>query len=414
LKKKLAFIVQRYGLEVNGGAEYHCRIIAEKLSNIYDVTVLTSCATNYLTWKNEYNEGTEIINNVTVNRFAAETERDRKNLRASVKKLKKRKIYQVLLRTLGLFNLYEKIAPSNITINDFNNWSQYQGPHVPKLIGYLEENHNQYDALIFFTYLYYPTVQGIKVAPEKSILIPTAHDEPPIYFPFFKEFFNTPKAILYNTASEQHFVNKLFNNENIYSDIVGVGIDAEPALIQHQPGDILGTDDEYLIYIGRIDPSKGCKVMFDYFSSYKKANNNKLKLVLIGQPFMQVPVNDDIISLGFVAEDVKIELLKNARALVMPSFYESLSLVTLESMAYGVPVIANEQCEVLKDHIINSRAGYLFNDYESFKKATDALLNPSTDIYQLSANAKQYVAANYTWAVTIEKYRKAIDYVSPG
>jgi glycosyltransferase involved in cell wall biosynthesis len=414
LKNKLAFIVQRYGLDVNGGAEYHCRLVAERLSDIYDVTVLTSCATNYLTWKNEYPEGTESINNVTVHRFAAESERDKKRLRASVKKLKKRKLHQVLLKKIGLLGLYEKIVPYKVTIDDFNQWSQYQGPYVPELINYLEQNQQDYDALIFFTYLYYPTVRGINVAPGKSILIPTAHDEPPIYFPFFKEFFNTPKAILYNTASEQRFVNKLFCNEAIYSDIVGVGIDAVEPSAHQKPEDILGTDSEYLIYIGRIDPSKGCKVMFDHFLDYKKSANNNIKLLLIGQPFMQVPVNKDIISLGFVDENIKIDLLKNARALIMPSFYESLSLVTLESMAYGVPVIANEQCEVLNDHIVNSKAGYLYNNYNSFKTAIDTLLNPTTDLHQLSINAKQYVAANYTWAVTIEKYRKAVDYVSPG
>lgn len=413
MKKKIAFIVQRYGLEVNGGAEYHCRIIAEKLSTVYDVAVLTSCASDYLTWANVYPEGEESINGVKVIRFAANAERERKNLRASVKKLKKKQLHQVLLRALGLLDVYEKILPYKITIDDFDKWTQYQGPYLPKLISFLTANHDQYTALIFFTYLYYPTIQGIKIAPQKSILIPTAHDEPPIYFPFFKKFFNTPKAILYNTISEKRFVNRMFNNENIYSDIVGVGIEpVEPAVI-YDAKEILKTDCKYLVYIGRIDASKGCKMLFDYFLKYKKTGNKNIKLVLVGQIFMKIPADDDIIAMGFIDEDIKIALLKNAMALIIPSFYESLSLVTLESMAYGIPVIANKDCEVLKDHIENSHAGFLFNDYKSFEKAVDIINNPQFDVSILSANAKKYVAENYTWDVTIKKYQSAIAHVSP-
>lgn len=49
--KKIAFVVQRYGLDVNGGAEYHCRLIAERMTKYFDVEVLTTCAIDYMTWK---------------------------------------------------------------------------------------------------------------------------------------------------------------------------------------------------------------------------------------------------------------------------------------------------------------------------------------------------------------------------
>lgn len=238
-------------------------------------------------------------------------------------------------------------------------------------------------------------------------MIPTAHDEPPIYFPNFKSFFKLPRAILYNTQAEKLFVNKLFHNSNIYSDVVGVGIEKSKNI-----DEISDISDPYLIYIGRIDPAKGCEVLFDYFLQHKKQSKNNLKLVLVGQAFMEIPVSDDILHQGFVDEETKARLLYHAKALIIPSFYESLSLVTLESMMAGVPVIANSYSEVLKDHIEQSRAGYLFSDAKSFKIALDTLQDPITDITLLKSNAKQYVMQNYNWDVVIKKIENAINYVS--
>lgn len=413
MKKKITFVVQRYGLEVNGGAEYHCRVIAERLKDVYDVEILTSCAKDYLSWENEYPEGESVINGVTVRRFLAEKVRSWKEFNSLSRRLvNKRKLYQKALRQVGLLNAFEKLQSAVNTQKNEKKWIIDQGPYVPSLINYLIENHSYYDAIIFFTYLYYPTVFGMNVAPQKSILVPTAHDEPPIYLNIFKEFFKKPAAILYNTLSEKRFVNQQFHNEEIFSEIVGVGIDPPKYFIPQNIDTIVKSGTSFLIYIGRVDSSKGCGVLFDYFLAYKKATNANLKLVVVGKLFMDVPSDPDIILTGFVADDIKASLLLKAKALVIPSLYESLSLVTLESMSYGIPVIANEKCEVLKDHINNSNAGFLFNDYGSFKSSIDTLLKPDFDITILSANAKKYVAENYSWPITVDKYKKAIDFLS--
>ena len=73
---KVAFVVQRYGLEVNGGAELLCRQVAEHMAKYWDVEVLTTCAIDYMTWQNEYPPGPTTVNGVAVQRFAVDVPRD--------------------------------------------------------------------------------------------------------------------------------------------------------------------------------------------------------------------------------------------------------------------------------------------------------------------------------------------------
>lgn len=402
--RKIAIIVQRYGLEVNGGAEYHCKILAEKLNPIFDVEILTSCAKDHFTWANEYPEGSTVIDDIKVRRFGVAHPRNRRKVRGLLKKLNGKTFTDKMRRFFGFHSLVNK----RIMLGD--EWSKEQGPYTPGLITHLEKHKDEYDTLIFFTYLYFPTFFGLRVAPHKSILIPTAHDEEAIYLPIFKPFFKLPKAILFNTLSEKRLVNKLFDNEEIYSDIVGAGVDPIIHNSELTPAKILKSNVEYLIYIGRIDPAKGCELMISCFLQYKMASLSPVRLVLVGSSSMQIAPHPDIIEMGFVSEEVKEVLLSGAKALIMPSYFESLSLVTLESMLNGIPVIANESCEVLKDHIENSKAGFLFSDSESFNLAVDRVLND--DLTVLKENAVRYVSENYNWEVVINKVIKAINYVA--
>jgi glycosyltransferase involved in cell wall biosynthesis len=413
IMKKIALIVQRYGIEVNGGAEYHCRKLAEKLNPIFEVEVLTSCAKDYFTWANEYPEGLSKINEVRIRRFAVPYTRNKKKVHRLVNKLTKNSFPEKLLRFFGLLNIVERKFDFNGNLEATGDeWSKQQGPFVPDLITYLKDYQSNYDALIFFTYLYFPTFFGLRVAPQKSILIPTAHDEPPIHFPIFQPFFKLPKAILYNTYAEKKLVNRLFDNADIYSDVVGLGLDEVVPETGLSSFNILGNNDPYLIYIGRIDPGKGSDLMFEYFLKYKNLTKDRVKLVLIGKSYMDIPAHNDIVSLGFVDESIKQTLLAGAKALIMPSHYESLSLVTLESMQAGIPVIANEFCEVLKDHVENSQAGFTYNDFNGFKTAVAAALGDHTKLDIMKKKAGRYINENYSWEVVLTKLTKAINFVS--
>ncbi len=387
MKKKILFVVQRYGLEVNGGAELHCRQLAERLKDEYDVSVLTTCAIDYVTWKNEYKEGIEHINGVKVIRKKVDFERNQKKFNKISAKLNNEK--------------------DNINLGI--EWQEAQGPHSAELIKYLEDHKDDYDVIIFLTYLYYTTYFGLKVAPEKSILIPTAHDEPPIYYSIFNETFNLPKAILYSTTTERDFVNKRFKNDYIESDIVGLGVDINENAQDINLEKTFGIKDDYVVYIGRIDESKGCKEMFEYFLEYKKTYGSNLKLVLAGKSAMEIPRNKDIVTLGFVSEDEKVNLIRKSKLLILPSKFESLSLSTLEAMYLKVPVLLNGKCEVLKQHAILSNGGLYYENKWEFIETLDYLIRNSKIAERMGENGRKYVDVNYKWDVIIEKLKKNIE-----
>jgi glycosyltransferase involved in cell wall biosynthesis len=386
--KKIAIVVQRYGLEVNGGAELHARQIAELLKDDYDIEVLTTCALDYITWKNEYNEGATNINGVIVRRFPVNQTRN--------------------IEDFNKFSQEVIFSSYNQTLLDELEWMKKQGPVCTKLITYLNDNKHNYDAILFFTYLYFTTYFGLQVAPEKSILIPTAHDEPPIYLSIFNTIFHLPKAILYNTIEEKEFINKLFNNDYIKSEIVGVGVKVPERIDGAKFIEKYNIKDDYILYIGRIDPSKGCDELFDYFIRYKKHNNSKLKLVLMGKPVMDVPNHPDIISLGFVSDEDKFNGIAASKIIVQPSNYESLSIVVLEAMKLRKPVLVNARCTVLKGHCIKSNGGLYYENYEEFEGCLEWLLNEEEQEIRLGNNSYRYVSLNYDWKVIKNKLKKMI------
>jgi glycosyltransferase involved in cell wall biosynthesis len=424
---KIAFIVQRYGTEILGGSEYHCRLIAERLAPRHNVEVLTTCAADYVTWKNEYPEGSDRVRGVTVRRFANAQERD-----------------------ITAFNRYsEWIFNNPHTRSDEMKWLQQQGPWCPALIEYLERNHHQYDVLIFFTYLYAPTVLGIQVAPEKSILVPTAHDEPAIRLEIYKELFSAPAGLAYNTESERRFLTTHFSIRAIEEDTVGCGVDLPQAQAypkdrseegessEAEPSDDEGAPDEsspsfrphlahrgsafrrrhrlhgpFLLYGGRIDPGKGCEELIEYFSTYVQEGGDA-SLVLMGVKLMPLPEEAFIRFAGRLSDQERLHALEAATVVVVPSPYESLSLLALESFAVGTPILANARSEVLVDHCHKSNAGLYYADRDEFGECLRLLIADHRLRAAFGRNGRAYIRRNYRWDVILGKYEKMFARMRP-
>lgn len=389
-KKKIALVNQRYGAEVNGGSEYYTRQLALHLRQYYEVEILTTTAFSYDTWENYYTQGTEKIDGITVRRFHVDKPRNVIGM----------KVYNRLQRYSPFGKQYFQ-----------NKWIDAQGPYSSGLIQYITEHSGEYDLFVFVTYLYYHTVRGIPVAAEKAVLIPTAHDEPYIRFSIFRELFAMPKAFVYLTPEEKQFVEKLFAVSDRPNCVAGSGVELPVKIDHHAYRSKYGIEGEYLIYVGRIDSSKGCDEMFRIFQSYKECHpSSSLKLVLMGRAMMELPEHPDIIYQGFVSEEDKFGGISGACALWLPSKYESLSIAVLEAMSLGIPVLVNGQCEVLKGHCERSGAGIAYLQEQDAAAGIELLENGGSR-ERMGGLARSYVEENYQWQAVIGRIRGVLEQV---
>jgi glycosyltransferase involved in cell wall biosynthesis len=411
---KIAFVVQRYGAEILGGSEYHCRLVAERLAEQHHVEVLTTCARDYITWQNEYAEGTDRLRGVTVRRFATSRTRD-----------------------IDSFNKYSDwIFNNRHGKNEEMEWLKQQGPWAPGLFEYIERQHQQYDILIFFTYLYATTVMGMRVAPSKSLLVPTAHDEPAIKLGIYEGVFGSAAGIVWNTEVERRLVSSRFHLRTLVEDVVGCGVDVPeteaadgervivaPPSREALPPHLEGAANTFrrrhrmhgpfLLYGGRIDPGKGCEELLEYFQTYLKEGGDA-ELMLMGTKLMPLPDDPRVRFAGMLPDAERLHALEAATAVVVPSPYESLSLLALEAFAVGTPVIANARAEVLVEHCRRSNAGLYYGDRWEFTEAAKLIGKDAHVRAMMGVNGKAYIHRNYRWSTILSKYERLFNRLKGG
>ncbi|MEW5983937.1 MAG: glycosyltransferase family 4 protein [Acidobacteriota bacterium] len=417
---KIAFVIQRYGSEILGGSEYHCRLIAERLAQRHEVDVLTTCARDYITWRNEYQEGTDRVRGVSVRRFASARE-----------------------RVIEDFNRYSDwIFHHPHSRADEVEWLQRQGPWSPALFEYVARQHGSYDLLIFFTYLYAPTVLGLQVSPSTSILVPTAHDEPAIHLGIYREVFSLPAAIAYNTEVERRFLISHFPIAARAEETIGCGVEVPQQPHARRQDEATDSDESrtlvelalrpprsssrgaafrrrhklsgpYALYGGRIERGKGCEELVEYFSAYH-AGGGEATLVLMGVKLMPLPEEPFVRFAGLLPERERLQALEAATVVIVPSPFESLSLLALEAFAVGTPILANARSDVLVDHCLRSNAGLYYADREEFIEGLTLLMADECLRSAMGRNGRAYVREHYRWDVILGKYERLIGKVMSG
>jgi len=386
-KKKIGIIVQRYGSDINGGAEYHARLIAEKIAPYFDIEVFTSTAHDYITWEHHYPEGKEIINGIPVHRFKVAKPRDPK--------------------VFG--DLQNFIFNEEHSIADELTWLEEEGPYVPGLLATLEQREKEFAYFIFFSYRYYHSYWGLLKFKRKAILVPTAEHDEVIYLRLFKHLFHLPGAIVYNSHEEKEIINRVSGNEEVPGDIVGVGSEVPVTFSPQTFRERFDIQGKYFVYIGRLDENKGVPLLLEYYLKMLKETDVDLTLVLMGKSVIEIPVHPRIKALGFMGNEEKFNGLKGAEFLVIPSQFESLSMVALEAWAIGKPVAANGRTEVLRGQCRRSNAGLWYTDYDEFKEIILLLAENDRLKEIMGKNGRVFFETHYSWPVIESKYLKIIE-----
>lgn len=380
---KVAIVVQRYGADINGGAEQHARYIAEHLAPHVQVEVLTTCAhRDYISWKNELPEGKELVHGIPVHRFKVAIER----------------------HPVEFAKWSAKVFTRRHSLRDELAWLDAEGPTSPALIEYIKAHEADYDFFIFFSFRYHHSFHGARAVPSKAILVPTAERDGALGLGLYPPVFRGIRAFMYNSYEERALIQGVAKNESVPGVVVGVGSEIPE---RSNPGRFrqkYNIRDRFAIYVGRVDENKGCVELFDFFEHYSASLADGMHLVLIGTAHVPIPKHPRIHHVGFVEDEDKYDAMAAAEVLIMPSYLESLSMVALEAWAMGKPVLANAKCDVLQGQCLRSNAGLFYANYPEFAETLRAIDTTPSLQAALGRNGRTFFERHYAWPVIVKKY----------
>jgi glycosyltransferase involved in cell wall biosynthesis len=378
---KLACVIHRFGPDIAGGSEAHCRSIAEHLAAArHDVTIVTTCARDHVTWRNEYPAGLSHDGRLSVLRFPVARQ-----------------------RSLHRFKEISELAFSGrATVAEEEQWFVENGPEVPALIEHLRRQAPAFDRVLFWSFRYYQSYFGLPAAGTRAVLVPTAEADQVLTFGVVDRLFARPAGFVFLTPEEQSLVERHTSQPLAPSCVIGTGLAPVSSAVEGAvPGAVAGTP--FLLYLGRIDPNKGCQTLLRHYVRWQAQTDLRVPLVLAGPANMPIPDHDGIRFLGYVDDGTRDALLTAASALVVPSPYESLSIVLLEAWNRGTPALVNGACDVLRGQALRSDGALYYRTYDEFAHALEHLLRNPAVSRQLGQNGLAYVEREYRWPVVMGK-----------
>ena len=402
---KLAFVVQRYGPDIAGGSEAHCRDLALRLSAPYqttagtrpahDVTVLTTCARDYVSWANEFAPGPSADGAVRVLRFPVRHTR----------------------RRMAFAELSDEVFDGGASPARQEEWFRENGPDAPELLEHLAAQGSRYDAVLFWTFRYATSYFGLPLVARRSILLPTAEDDPAVRLDVLQQYFQKPAAFLFLTPEEQALIETYAGVTRVPFGVVGAGLDP-PAPVNATLLREAAVVGDYVLYLGRVDRNKGCHTLLEYFEQYASRqqaggiSRRPLSLVLAGPAKMRIPDHSRIRALGYVPGALRDALLASACALVVPSRYESLSMVLLEGWNHSRPALVNGGCRVLDGQVRRANGGLAYRSADEFAEALDYLLQHPAARDAFGRQGLAYVEREYRWPTVLARVERVLEQVS--
>jgi glycosyltransferase involved in cell wall biosynthesis len=393
---KLACVVHRFGADIAGGSEGHCRGVAEHLAAAHDVTIVTTCAHDHITWRNHYpaGESREALASLPVE------QRDGRTLRVlRFPVARERHMHRFL-------ELNDLVAADRATADEQEQWFHENGPDAPALLEYLAQHGGEFDRILFWSYRYADTYFGLPLVAGRAILVPTAEEDPLIRIEALRRFFALPRGFIYLTPEEQALVGTRAPAPKPFA-VIGSGLDPLAGPADRGRLEDLQLSDPFVLYLGRVDPNKGCATLLRHFLRYVELGR-QVPLVIAGPASMPIPVHPLVRPLGFVDDARRDALLTGARALVMPSPFESLSMVLLEAWNHALPALVNARCRVLRGQVERANGGLYYGNAAEFAGALDYLLDRPDAARTLGRQGLAYVEREYRWPTVMAKIERLL------
>lgn len=369
--KKLAFISPIFHPQAFGGSERLALEIAVLLSGEYEIHIYTSCARNYLSWKNEFSPGTEVFGSMHIHRFPVTYERDIRKFNS---------YYSRILRQFP-----------NVSEKEYSKWLELQGPNTPSLISRLSSDADNFDSAVFFSYLYFPVLKTIPLFKGRAVFCPAVHDEPPVYFPIYKEAYTDDLVYSFHTPEEKILFSRIFGYTPSKSFISGMNVVLSES--DEHPDSIL--DFPYVLYVGRVEKGKNVHKLIEFFLEWKKQSSHPHKLVIVGGGDL-LEKNEMVVQTGYVNEQQKYLFLKHCSVFINPSPHESFSISLMEAWLSEKPALVNGESDVLRAHCVRSNGGLYYSDSESFVSMLNFFMNNPEKSERMGHNGSEYVRKNYS------------------
>jgi glycosyltransferase involved in cell wall biosynthesis len=420
---KLAFITPRYGADIAAGPEHACRLLAEQVGQRHDVDVLTTCARDARTWKNAAPEGADRVRGVVVRRFAVSQPHD----------------------AVAFARLGSRLAGQPPIREDELEWVRQLGPWSPGLLEYIKRQHRNYDGLIFFSLWHPTTVEGLGVAPERTVLFPHAQLRPALRFGLWTELLSKPTALGFLSDAERKLISRYVHPSPIAQEVVGLGVETahQQTYPRHQqdPADEAVVDEDLAaessedggellrgdgtrgvpfrrrhrlygrlaLYAGRVEPDNGCEEMLEYFDAFTQAGH-EATLVLMGVKMMRVPGTDDgrIRLPGVLPDRERMIAYEAADALIAPSPDDLIAQPVLESLAVGTPVLASTRSPAAVEHCVRSGGGLYYANRDEFVEALRLLVTDERLRGRLGEAGRTYVRQQFRWDAVLGRFDRLV------
>ncbi len=384
---RLAFVPPRYGPEIVGGSEALMRESAHGLaSRGWEVEVLTTCARDHYTWRNEYAPGPSDDGDVVVHRFpvvGSKPKRSRARIEARVQ------------------------AGAAVSLDDQLAWLDGLF-RVPALFHHLVVESHRYDAVILSPYLFWTTVTGATVVPDRTIVMPCLHDEPYARLEVLQPVLSDVARLWFLSEPEHQLAHRCAKLPEHTVTGAGVhvpaGYDPDGFRARH------GLERPFILFAGRREHGKGWDWLLSAFHFATRRYGLPFDLVTIGVGPPGAPSDGTgrVHDLGFLDEGEVADAFAAASAYVQPSTNESFSRTIMESWLAGTPVLAAAGSEVLRWHCDRSGGGLTFADEFELAQCLSFLAAAPDDAARLAKAGREYVLANYRWDVVLDAMESSL------